>query len=681
VEATGAVVGQQRLVERVGWVATLARQLADGIVAAHWTEADLDLLAGGVDQAGRRLPAKGWMALRRLGWTATVPAGAYLPDRVRRAAEELAARALRLALDRRAIIAAVLASWPAAAGRRAGAEWAALRALLPAAATAAQVRNRSRQVRAWSARHGGLPGGLTELEPPPRTAAQVLLAAADRQLVTISRTGEHSARLRVQLPLTGSPAGRADWAWHVIELRLPPTVAAGAALSAPTLRVADATVRVDLPFTQPVPTPPPSGHRVALGLDWGVNTLLTGSLGCLATDGRVCSDGRRLRFDATVVSAKLARLRRNREHVAARRDHYTVLLGGLPDGDRQRAALQRKVTVLAAEHEHLCGRIRRLNRSLAWAAARWAVDQALALGATTVYLEDLATLEARGRRGTANARLSGQVRGTLAGAVRHLAAPAGIAVVTVPARGTSSGCPRCLGALHHAPAPDRASMRGWKWAVCSRCGLSCDRDHAAAERIVARGLLGQAATVTDRRSGAWRIPTTVDGPVARARRPRARPPRRTRSVRRRQRLAAARSYRPATTAQPGRAATAAKISRRAPDRRAVPAPAATMAAGKRPAGPMPQTLPYRAAGGGSGSARDRLHRPDRTRSGAAWGFHQTVRATTVVPPGGLNAHPNGHAPPGMPGSQATAGVQRRYLGSPLGAAGQLSSPVSSAQLR
>jgi Putative transposase DNA-binding domain len=644
-ESTGEVVGQQRLAERVGWIGILARQLADGIVAAHWTEADLDLLAGGVDQAGRRLPAKGWMALRRLGWTATVPTGVYLPDRARRAAEELAARALRLVLRRRAIIAAVLATWPTEAGERTGAGWAALRALLPAGTTTTEVRDRGRQVRAWAACHGGrLPAGLTELEPPPQVPAQLLLAAADRQLVTVTRTGERAARLRVQLPRTAPPATRADWAWHGIGLRLPPTVAAGAALSAPTLRVADATVRVDVPFRRPVPIAPPSGHRVALGLDWGVNTLLTGSLGCLSADGRVWSDGRRLRFDATAVSAKLGRLRRNRERVAARRDHYTVLLGGLADGDRQRAVLQRKAAVLAAEHQHLCARIRRLNRSLGWAAARWAVDQALALDATAIYLEDLATLEARGRRGTANARLSGQVRGSLVEAVRHLAARAGIAVATVPARGTSSGCPRCLGALHHAPAPDRAGRRGWRWAVCGRCGLSCDRDHAAAERIVARGLLGQAATVTDRRPGAWRIPTTVDGPVARARRPHARPRGRTRSVRRRQRAPAARSNRPTMTAGTShptpvrldRTAAAAKTSRRAPDRRAVPAPAARLAAGKRPAGPMPQTLADRAAVVGSGSARDRPHQPGRMRSGAAWGFHQTVRATAVVPLGGLS---------------------------------------------
>ena len=380
VEATGEQVVQRLLAERVGWLVTLAQQRGDSIVAARWTEADLDLLAGGVDHAGRRLPRKGWMALRRLGWHAAVPADkpadkpadsdVYASDRVRRAAEEAAARALRLALHRRAILTAILAAWPADPARRSDAEWAALRARLPAGTTPAEVRNRTRQVRAFTARHEGqLPGGLTELEAPPAAAAVVLLAACDRQLVRIARTSEHVARLRVQLPLTGTPASRAGWAWHAIELRLPPTVPAAAVLQVPTLRVRDGAVRADVPFTRPIPVAPAAGHALALGLDWGVNTLLTGSLGVLAANGRVWSDGRRLRFDAAPASAKLQRLRRHRERLAARADHHAALLGGLPASDPQRAALERKAAVLAAEHDRVRARIRRLNHALAWAAA------------------------------------------------------------------------------------------------------------------------------------------------------------------------------------------------------------------------------------------------------------------------------------------------------------------------
>jgi hypothetical protein len=232
----------------------------------------------------------------------------------------------------------------------------------------------------------------------------------------------------------------------------------------------------------------------------------------------VVTDGRPLVFDATTVSASLHRLRGLREHLAAKRDHYRALADGLGCPHLAWGEHLGRARVLEVEHGRVCARIRQLNAALAWAAARWAVNQAVALGASVIYLEDLTTLEARGHR-RGNARLSGQVRGTVAQAIRHLGAKAQIAVVTVPARGTSKLCPGCLSALTHHPAPDRLRERGWKWAHCTRCGLSMDRDHAAARRIVSRGLLAQAHTTTERVTGARSIRTTVEGTVALVRRP------------------------------------------------------------------------------------------------------------------------------------------------------------------
>ncbi|TMR87912.1 zinc ribbon domain-containing protein, partial [Nonomuraea basaltis] len=515
----------------------------------------------GVDE--RVLPVKGWMAIRRLGWGCAggiagggiigggvSGGGVYVSDRVRRCAEEQAARMLRAALHRRGIVAAILATWPADPRRRSEADWKALRAALPEGVTAAEIRNRTRQIRAVLQREGALPGDITQVEEPPRVATQAVLAAADRQLVTLtwaagtgdtSRTG---AVLRVQLPLNASPASRKDWAWHAIAFTLPPTVPEQARLCTPTVRIADGRVRIDVPFQTPIPSAPATGHTVALGLDWGVNTLFTGTIARLR-DGRVCADGRMLRYDATVISAKLHRLRGHREHLAAKREHCAALLSGLDTadtadatdatdtGDARRVALERRHRVLAVEHERVCARIRRLDHALAWSAARWAVDQALALGASVIYLEDLATLEARGvRRG--NAALSGQVRGAVIEAIRHLAAKDGIAVVTVPARGTSRSCPRCGeggSVLRHVRSPDRLGERGWKWAYCPACGLSCDRDHAAAERIAARGLLAQQHTRTEAATGVRSITVVAEGNVTRARR-RTRPTRAVRRARR-----------------------------------------------------------------------------------------------------------------------------------------------------
>jgi hypothetical protein len=650
-EATGELVPARLLAERVGFLAALTQELATAVVAARWNDRDLATLSLGIGPDGRNLPAKGWMALRRLGWAAAAPAGVQVSDRVRRVAEEVAARALRSAVHRSAVLHAILGSWPADPWRRSDSEWAALRKRLPHGVSTAEIRNRTRQLNAFRIdHHGRLPAGLTELETPPRIPALVVLAAADKQLVTIEATGPQAAVLRVQLPLTGRPTSPAQWAWHAIRLAVPEHVSTGASLCAPTLRLVEGRVRVDLPWRIPAASMPRDGHAVALGLDWGVNTLLTGTVGKLAdtpTGSRVVTDGRVLRFDATGISAKLQRLRGNRERVAARRDRYARLLEGLPapDPSGQRVLLQAKLAVLAAEHQHICDRIRRLNHALAWAAARWAGDQAHSLGASVIYLEDLTTLEARGRR-TGNARLSGQVRGTVLAAVRHLAAKAEITTVTIPARGTSKLCPRCGKPLCHTPAPDRTRERGWRWAVCPGCGLAGDRDHAAAERIVARGLLGQSHVQTDPKTGHYSTVTTVDGNVARARRPK-----RSSTVARRAGRAPVMRRPVGATARVGERRPIAnrppsQPSRRVPDRRAVPAPA-TPVAGKRPAGQAPQTL-HRQAVAGSGPARDLLCCLGPPRPGNRWGFHRNVTATPVLRLGDFGPATTRPRPSGAP---------------------------------
>jgi hypothetical protein len=138
------------------------------------------------------------------------------------------------------------------------------------------------------------------------------------------------------------------------------------------------------------------------------------------------------------------------------------------------------------------------------------VDQAIAAGATVVYVEDLRSMEARGMGHTMNTHLSQQVRGQIVDRLRHFAAEVGIAVVTIPARNTSKHCPRCLVPLRHHKAPDRPAVPGWKWAACPSCGWQGDRDTGAWQRIAARGLTHQTKIVTDRANGAMVIRTVVD---------------------------------------------------------------------------------------------------------------------------------------------------------------------------
>jgi hypothetical protein len=117
---------------------------------------------------------------------------------------------------------------------------------------------------------------------------------------------------------------------------------------------------------------------------------------------------------------------------------------------------------------------------------------------------------------TLNTRLSQTVRGQVAERLRHIAAEHGIAVVTVPPRGTSKNCPRCLSPLRHCQSPDQPTVPGWKWARCPGCGWQGDRDHGAWQRIAARGLTHQAKTTTNRDNGVMAVRAIDDKLEARA---------------------------------------------------------------------------------------------------------------------------------------------------------------------
>ncbi|WP_329384545.1 zinc ribbon domain-containing protein [Streptomyces sp. NBC_01351] len=368
------------------------------------------------------------------------------------------------------------------------------------------IKARTRQIAVFAGRHDRMPVDVFEVESAPRAARMLLLSACDRQQATIERAHEpRRALLRLQLPTRPDPRSYTDWTWVACSVSLPPTIPAGAVLHLPTIRPRGGGVRVDLAYTQAVPKAVRSGHVVALGVDWGLNTLLCAGAARLNEDGRITALGAGGMFRAAGVLAKQHRLRRLSEYLNAKVDHYQRLSAG----DEQHA-LAGKRTVLSDEISRVCARRSNLNDTLACAAARWAVDQAIAAGASVIYVEDLRSLEARGMGRTMNTRLSQQVRGQIVDRMRHMAAETGTAVVSVPAHNTSKHCPRCLTPLSHRKAPDRPTAPGWKWAVCPSCHWQGDRDHGAWQRIAARGLAHQAKTVTDRTTGAMAIRSVVD---------------------------------------------------------------------------------------------------------------------------------------------------------------------------
>lgn len=148
VEATGEPVSARLLAERVDFLAALTQELATEVVVTHWNDGDLVRVGSRVGPDGRALPSKGWAAMRRLGWAAVAPADVHVSDRVRRLAEEAAARALRLAAHRGVVVHVILATWPVDPWRRTDAEWAALRQRLTQGVHNAEIRSRTRQLSA-----------------------------------------------------------------------------------------------------------------------------------------------------------------------------------------------------------------------------------------------------------------------------------------------------------------------------------------------------------------------------------------------------------------------------------------------------------------------------------------------------------------------------------------------------
>ncbi|MFG3691752.1 zinc ribbon domain-containing protein, partial [Micromonospora sp. NPDC047740] len=432
-------------------------------------------------------------------------------DRIVRMAQEQAGRALRSVKWRADLTAAVLAAWPGDPRQRSVQEWEQVRETVPGGEhlPSSVIKGRTRQAAKFLAAHGRLPVDVFELEGAPKVPRMLLLAACDRQQATIQRSDTDPRRvlLRLQLPSRPDPRSYRDWTWVACPIILPPTVPASAVLHLPTLRLAGRQVRADLAYTHVVPKVRRTGHTVALGVDWGLNTLLSAGVLRLHPDGRITALGAGGQFRAAGVLAKQHRLRRHSERLHAKADQYLRLIGGRSD-----AHLSAKHEALGAEIHHVSQRRSNLNAALAWAAARWAVDQAIAARATVIYVEDLRSLEARGMAATLNTRLSQQVRGQIVDRMRHLAAEAGIAVVTVPARNTSKHCPQCLTPLRHRRAPDKPTTPGWKWAICPHqsCRWQGDRDHGAWRRIAARGLTHQTKTVIDKTSGHMVIRAVVD---------------------------------------------------------------------------------------------------------------------------------------------------------------------------
>ena len=106
------------------------------------------------------------------------------------------------------------------------------------------------------------------------------------------------------------------------------------------------------------------------------------------------------------------------------------------------------------------------------------IDEAKELKASTIVLEELANIRKRIRRSkTINGRLNRWSFRKLQGIMEYKAKHAGLNVIYVNAKGTSSLCPICGGKI---------SPNGYRQLRCLSCGLEEDRDVIAVKNLLRR---------------------------------------------------------------------------------------------------------------------------------------------------------------------------------------------------
>ncbi|WP_252189669.1 MULTISPECIES: zinc ribbon domain-containing protein [unclassified Rhodococcus (in: high G+C Gram-positive bacteria)] len=502
-DATGEPIGLDDVDTRVGWLLDLIATAGTELTARLWQPVTFEILAAGRDHQDRRLPAQGHVAAARLGWNPHYPDGVYVPSRVTRVVTAQVMTSLRTLAYRDTAIAALSARFDPATGTLAPptepGDWVPL----------GFARGVRRQLLARARREGGALAGrmrITDVQGPPEVAAMARLSAADRQLAQITVTGDGLV-LTVKLPSCPAPAGRAQWR----PVRLTATIPGhlhGRAITGwhlPTLVLDRKGLLLRCAATELVPAADLMGGTVAVGVDWSPSTLGAAAITTEDSDG-LSSDYRGVTYDDRGLGTKLARLQAEGQLLHRKAARLTRLAATAPPEVRTR--LEEKIAVLD-DHRTAVGVKRgKINRELGFHFARQVTDYAEAAGAQVIAVEDLTTLETRGHGKVNNNRAAQSARHKAVTALAHTAASVGIAVVAVPARGSSALCPGCDAPL--------ARPGGYHTAWCSGCRVGGNRDRIAGVNLAKRALLGKGK-VTRRRGQLPAIRVAEHAPVRKSR--------------------------------------------------------------------------------------------------------------------------------------------------------------------
>ncbi|TQC48117.1 transposase [Rhodococcus sp. WS4] len=501
-DATSEPIGLDDVEIRVGWLLDLIAAAGGELVSRLWRPATFDVLAAGRDRQDRMLPAQGHVAAARLGWNPIYPGGVYAPSRVTRVVTAQVMATLRTLAYRDTAIASLSDRIDAATGRVAPPTEP--RDYVPSGFARGVLRQLAARPR------DGGPGAarlrITDVQGPPQTSAMARLSAADRQLAQITVAGNELV-LTVKLPTSATPAGRVQWRRVRLTAAVPEHMHGRAITDwhLPTLVLDHRGLLWRCAATELVPADDLESATVAVGVDWSPTTLGAAAIAAEGTGGLV-SDYRGWTYDDRGLGIKLARLQAEGQLLHAKAARLTRLAATAPP--EVRAGLEAKIAVLDGHRTAVGVKRGKINRELAFDFARQVTDYAAAAGAQVIAVEDLTTLESRGHGRVNNNRAAQSARRQAVTALAHTAAAAGIAVVSVPARGSSALCPGCDEPL--------SRPGGYHSAWCPRCQVGGNRDHMAGVNLAKRALLG-GSKVTRRRGQMPAVRVAEHAPVRRCR--------------------------------------------------------------------------------------------------------------------------------------------------------------------
>ncbi|MFE7418863.1 zinc ribbon domain-containing protein [Rhodococcus sp. NPDC057529] len=502
-DTTGEPIGLDDLDIRAGWMLALISGAETELISRLWQPATFDVLATGCDSHGRKLPKHGHVAAARLGWTPRYPDDVYAPSRVTRVVTAQAMATLRTLTYRDAAIAALSARFDPETGR------------ISAPTTAAEyvppgfARGVVRQLTERSALTAGEREErlrITDVQAPPRTSAMARLSAADRQLAHLTVT-DADLTLTVTLPTTPAPEGRAQWRRVRVTAAIPEHLHPRPITEwhLPTLHLDRKGLLLRCAATEAVPAADLTSGTTAVGVDWSPSTLGAAAITADGPEG-LASDYRGWTYDDRGLGVKLGRLQSEGQLLHRKAARLTRLAATAPP--EVRAQLEAKIAVLDGHRTAVGVKRGRINRELAFHFARQVTDYAESAGAQVIAVEDLSTLETRGHGRVNNNRAAQSARSKAVDALAHTAAGVGIAVVAVPARGSSAQCPGCNEPL--------ARPGGYHTAWCPGCRVGGNRDHIAGVNLAKRALLGKNK-VTRRRGRLPAIQVAEHAPVRKSR--------------------------------------------------------------------------------------------------------------------------------------------------------------------